>query len=89
MFKEQFPLLTNTTYLNTAYVGLMSTPLADFRRSHEEAYLLNGGDHYKIQAYKDLDKMHQNFASFFGSIQKMKSGLGEAPIYLGRYWNQI
>jgi hypothetical protein len=25
------------------------------------------------------------FASFFGSSQKMKSGLGEAPIYLGRY----
>jgi hypothetical protein len=39
------------------------------------------------------------FASFFGSSQKMKSGLfaklmssqarlGEAPIYLGRYWKQ-
>jgi len=66
MIKAYYPLLTNTTYLNTAYVGLMSTQLAEFRRAHEEFYLQNGGDQYKMQAYDDLDSMHQNFASFFG-----------------------
>lgn len=96
MFKEQFPLLTNTTYLNTAYVGLMSIPLADFRRSHEEAYLLNGGDHYKIQAYKDLDKMHQNFALFFGStadrcfgISNFSSGIRVALSLLPKRMNVL
>jgi hypothetical protein len=64
MIKAYYPLLTNTTYLNTAYVGLMSTQLAEFRRAHEEFYLQNGGDQYKMQAYDDLDSMHQNFASF-------------------------
>jgi len=66
MIKAYYPLLTNTTYLNTAYVGLMSTQLAEFRRSHEEFYLKNGGDQYKMKAYDDLDSMHQSFASFFG-----------------------
>jgi len=66
MIKAFYPLLTNTTYLNTAYVGLMSNQLAEFRRSHEEFYLKNGGDQYKMKAYDDLDSMHQHFASFFG-----------------------
>ena len=66
MIKAYYPLLTNTTYLNTAYVGLMSTQLAEFRKSHEEFYLKNGGDQYKMKAYDDLDSMHQHFASFFG-----------------------
>ena len=66
MIKAYYPLLTNTTYLNTAYVGLMSTQLAEFRRSHEEFCLKNGGDLYKMKAYDDLDSMHQYFASFFG-----------------------
>jgi len=66
MVKAYYPLLTNTTYLNTAYVGLMSTQLAAFRRSYEETYVLKGGDFYKMQAYQELDAVHENFAAFFG-----------------------
>ena len=66
MNKENFPLLTKTTYLNTAYVGLISSRLAEFRRSSEEFYLFKGGDKYKVQAYDELVSIHQNFASFFG-----------------------
>ena len=44
MNKENFPLLTKTTYLNTAYVGLISSRLAEFRRSSEEFYLFKGGE---------------------------------------------
>ena len=66
MIKELYPLLTNTTYLNTAYVGLMSTQLAEFRRRHEESFVQNGGDQYKIEAYEALGPMQQNVASFFG-----------------------
>ena len=66
MNKDQYPLLTNITYLNTAYVGLMSSELAKFRRTHEEDYLSKGGDYYKIKADAKLESIHNNFASFFG-----------------------
>ena len=62
MVKENYPILKTTTYLNTAYVGLMSTQLYDFRRDQERSYLEEGGDRYKIKAYNNLDLMHQNFA---------------------------
>ena len=62
MIKELYPLLTNTTYLNTAYVGLMSTKLAEFRRRHEESFVQNGGDKYKVEAYEALASMQQNIA---------------------------
>ena len=66
MNKDQYPLLTNTTYLNTAYVGLMSSKLHKFRRIHEESYLIEGGDYYKKGADEKLESIHQNFAAFFG-----------------------
>ena len=49
MSLEIFPLLTKSTYLNTAYVGPMSKDLAVFRRKHEDEYVQNGGE-YKTKA---------------------------------------
>mgnify|MGYP001209989961 FL=1 len=66
MDQEFFPLLTNGTYLNTAYVGPMSKALADFRREHEAAYVQNGGD-YKTDAYVTLNDTHIALAEFFGA----------------------
>ena len=66
MSLEIFPLLTKSTYLNTAYVGPMSKDLAVFRRKHEDEYVQNAGD-YKIKAYASLEETHNILAKFFGS----------------------
>ncbi|MFL2598183.1 MAG: hypothetical protein ACJ0P4_09925 [Flavobacteriaceae bacterium] len=66
MSLEIFPLLTKSTYLNTAYVGPMSKDLAVFRRKHEYEYVQNAGD-YKIKAYASLEETHNVLANFFGS----------------------
>ena len=75
MNKDQFPLLTNTNYLNTAYVGLMSSKLYKFRRIHEEAYLIEGGDYYKKVADEKLESIHLNFATFFGLSSDRSFGI--------------
>lgn len=91
MVKENYPILKTTTYLNTAYVGLMSTQLYDFRRDQERSYLEEGGDRYKIKAYNNLDLMHQNFAHFFGlsaercfGISNFSSGFRTALSFLSK-----
>ena len=66
MYADNFPLLTNSTYLNTAYVGPMSLGLAEFRRKQEEVYVQKGGD-YKSQAYETLEETHNSIAHFFGA----------------------
>ena len=66
MSSEIFPLLTKSTYLNTAYVGPMSKTLADFRNKHEADYVQSGGD-YKLNAYNSLQETHEILANFFGS----------------------
>ena len=65
-FHNDFPALKSYTYFNTAYVGLMSQPLFDFRTNYEQNYLLNG-DQYKIEAYDQLDNTHASIAQFVGS----------------------
>ena len=66
MYTDNLPLLTNTTYLNTAYVGPMSRGLAEFRRKQEEEFVQKGGD-YKSKAYETLDETHKSLAHFFGT----------------------
>ncbi|MDC3132935.1 aminotransferase class V-fold PLP-dependent enzyme [Flavobacteriaceae bacterium] len=68
MIKE-FPLLENTTYLNTAYVGLMSKSLIDHRRKSDEEYLLLG-DRYKVKQEECLEECHQTIANFLGAVTK-------------------
>jgi len=65
-FRKEFPALNSFTYFNTAYVGLMSQPLMDFRANCEKEYLYKG-DQYKIDAYDRLDKTHETIARFIGS----------------------
>ena len=61
-----FPALKSCTYLNTAYVGLMSQSLFDYRTAYEKNHLLNA-DLYKIDAYDRLDQTHATISSFIGS----------------------
>ena len=65
-FQDDFPALKTCTYFNTAYVGLMSQSLFDFRTGYEKNHLLNA-DQYKIDAYDRLDQTHQAISSFIGS----------------------
>ena len=65
-FKNDFPLLKSCTYFNTAYVGLMSESLYNFRVNFERGYLLDG-DKYKLRAYDNLPQTQALIASFIGS----------------------
>lgn len=65
-FDDDFPALKSSTYFNTAYVGLMSQKLFDYRSGFEINYLLNA-DHYKIDAYDHLDQTHLAISRFIGS----------------------
>ena len=65
-FKNDFPLLKSCTYFNTAYVGLMSKSLYDFRVNFERDYL-DHGDDYKLKAYDNLPQTQALIASFIGS----------------------
>ncbi|MDC1518434.1 aminotransferase class V-fold PLP-dependent enzyme [Flavobacteriaceae bacterium] len=69
MYSDSSPLLTNCTYLNTAYVGPMSTTLSEFRRKLDEDLVQNGGD-YKVRAYEALEETHEIIANFFGAYSK-------------------
>ena len=70
MIFESFPLLTNSTYLNTAYVGPMSEKLSTFRREQDEEHVSNGVK-YKLKAYENLKETHQLLGRFFGSDTKL------------------
>ena len=63
---NDFPALKSSTYFNTAYVGLMSQKLYDFRSSFEINYLHNA-DQHKIDAYDRLDQTHESISYFIGS----------------------
>jgi selenocysteine lyase/cysteine desulfurase len=65
-FHNDFPALKSSTYFNTAYVGLMSQTLFDFRSGFEINYLLNA-DQHKIEAYDRLDQTHYAISRFIGS----------------------
>ena len=69
MYSESLPLLTNCTYLNTAYVGPMSTALAKFRQGPDQNFVHKGGE-YKVKAYEILDETHEVIADFFGASSK-------------------
>lgn len=64
--QNDFPALKSSIYLNTAYVGLMSKPLYDFRTTSEKKYLFSG-DRYKIEAYEQLHQTHDAIANFIGA----------------------
>jgi len=41
-YKDQFPVLGNYTYLNTANSGILSKSLLDWRIEHDQDFLANG-----------------------------------------------
>jgi cysteine desulfurase/selenocysteine lyase len=95
MSSTLFPLLTKSTYLNTAYVGPMSTALAQFRQLQEKEYLEKGAT-YKVNAYDDLDTTHHILADFFGAkkehtyvVSNFSTGIRQALTFLSKSLNVL
>lgn len=63
---DDFPLLKKCVYLNTAYVGLMSKGLYDFRRKYDLDYI-NKGDHVYMSKHQIVNKARISISKFFGS----------------------
>ena len=63
---DDFPLLKKCIYLNTAYVGLMSKGLYDFRRKYDIDYI-NKGDHIYMSKHEIVNKSRTSISKFFGS----------------------
>ena len=42
-FEKLFPALQRCTYLNTAASGLLSSPVQEFRRNHDQDFYNSGG----------------------------------------------
>ncbi len=66
MFREDFPFLNSSLYFNTAYVGLMSKSLLNYRNKVELKYL-NTGDQFKIDAYNKIDLIQKSISDFISS----------------------
>ncbi len=66
--RSLFPVLNSCTYLNTPYVGLMSTQLFEFRNSLEKEYLREG-DEFKIDSSQRIDDFRATISSFINSTK--------------------
>ena len=65
-FTSQFPILNNCTYLNTAYSGLLSTGLADWRRNHDQQFVETGSN-FRLEHHLLLEETRKEVANLFGS----------------------
>jgi len=65
-YKDQFPVLGNYTYLNTANSGILSKSLLDWRLEHDQDFLANGSI---FRAKKDefLQQGRSTIAAFFNA----------------------
>jgi len=66
MFREDFPFLNSSLYFNTAYVGLMSKSLFNYRHKIELKYL-NTGDQFKINANDKINIIQKSISNYIGS----------------------
>ncbi|NER18853.1 aminotransferase class V-fold PLP-dependent enzyme [Spongiivirga citrea] len=62
--KEDFPILNNTTYLNTARSGLLSRSLKKWRSEHDE-WFLNEGSEYRKNQEDFLISVRKDLGGFF------------------------
>jgi len=63
-FRKHFPVLTQTTYLNTAAWGLMHEDLLDWRQEQDLDYLVEGSD-AKIKSLALLDQTRERIGASF------------------------
>lgn len=65
-FSEQFPVLSNVTYLNTAYSGILSTPLAQWRTAHDLDFVSSGST-FRLNSAEFLQDVRENLARLFNA----------------------
>lgn len=61
---SSFPILSNYTYLNTAYSGILSTELAKWRTTHDQQ-LIDGGSEFRLNQSRLIEPLRTNIADFF------------------------
>jgi len=61
-----FPILDTYTYLNTAYSGVLSTNLANWRIKHDEAFIAGGGN-FRAENLPLINDLRHNIAAIFGA----------------------
>lgn len=64
-FRSHFPLLTQSTYLNTAAWGLLHEDLLEWRQEQDLDYLV-GGSEYKIESLALLEQTRGRLGACFG-----------------------
>jgi selenocysteine lyase/cysteine desulfurase len=62
--RTMFPVLNNTTYLNTAGSGILSDSLFAWRREHDAVFLQTGSD-FRLQQALFLKGVKDSVAAFF------------------------
>lgn len=63
-FTEQFPVLKNYSYLNTASSGILSAAASQWRRAHDEDFMQNGST-FRLPQADFLQDVRQHVARFF------------------------
>lgn len=65
-FKDQFPVLGNYTYLNTANSGILSKSILDWRTQHDQDFL-NNGSNFRTKKDDFLQNGRNTIAAFFNA----------------------
>ncbi|MFC4210925.1 aminotransferase class V-fold PLP-dependent enzyme [Pedobacter lithocola] len=65
-FSDNFPILKNCTYLNTANSGLLSVEIANWRKQHD-AEFIEGGSTFRANNLKVMEDLRLNLAERFSS----------------------
>lgn len=65
-FPELFPVLKETTYLNTAYSGILSTSVLEWRRNHDLSFMAGGSD-FRVQQVDFLQQVRVALARYFNA----------------------
>ncbi len=71
-FRDNFPLLAQKNYLDTAAWGLLHEGLFHWRREHDQDFL-EGGSRFKIRSLQLLDQTRQRIAECFGGTEERVS----------------
>ncbi|RNL52124.1 aminotransferase class V-fold PLP-dependent enzyme [Pedobacter jejuensis] len=65
-FSENFPILKNCVYLNTANSGLLSVEIANWRKQHD-AEFIEGGSTFRANNLKVMEDLRLNLSESFSS----------------------
>lgn len=63
-FQDLFPVLNHSTYLNTAYSGILSKPLLEWRKKHDVEYL-NEGSNFRVNQATIIEDLRKKLAEIY------------------------